>query len=285
MSESVLCQRYSHVARITLNRPERGNAVNIENLTALKELLDEAIGDDDVRAIVLEGRDGVFCRGMDFRFLLEQRSESRSEPEKHGVGELSSSFSAPYLRAVMTLRNSPKPVIAAIDGDVLAGGMGLALACDMVLATRGRSTFGLSEVLFGLIPAYVFPFLLERVTFKRARYLVLSSKKLTAEEALQFGIVDDLADDDALERKLSEHLKRVLYSSPQALALTKSYSDVIARQQIEEAVETAGDQLTALLNDEKNIDAIRSFLEGDKMSWMVRYRRPKGGGATPESEP
>ncbi len=263
MSESVLCQKQSHVARITLNRPERGNAINLENLGALKALLDDAIDDSDLRVIVIEGSSGVFCRGMDFEYLLGEQG--------HGI---TTSFSAPYLEVVMTIRNSPKPVIAAIDGEVLAGGMGIALACDIVLATP-RSVFGLSEVLFGLIPAYVFPFLLDRLPLKKARFVVLSSRTFTAHESYGLGIVDDLAEEGRLEKKVTKYLKRLLYSSPAALALTKRYSDDISGRQIKEAVQVAGDQLTSLLNDGENIEAIRSFMAGEKMSWMVRYRRPK----------
>jgi enoyl-CoA hydratase/carnithine racemase len=241
--------------------------VNAENLAALGQSLENAIDDADIRAIVVEGSGGVFCRGMDFRHLLASRGRSK--------GNIGRDFSEPYIRAVMRIRNSPKPVVAAIDGEVLAGGMGLALACDIVLATE-RSVFGLSEVLFGLIPAYVFPFLLERVPLKRARFLVLSSKTFAAPEAHRLGIVDDLAADDALEKLLTRYLKRLLYSSPAALALTKSYSDRIHAKPIAEAAEHAGVQLTQLLNDKNNIDAISAFLEGDKMPWMARYKRPRG---------
>ncbi len=260
VKEPVICELKSYVSRIVLNNPERGNVVNNNNLELLYKFVKESNDNPDCRVIVIEGKDGVFCRGMDFQNLIKNAD--------NGVKE---EWSEPYIRAVMEIRNSSKPVIASIDGDVLAGGMGIALACDIVLATK-RSNFGLSEVIFGIIPAYVFPFLLERVNFKKSRFMVLSSRKFTAEESFGLGVVDDIADDDKLEKKLKEYLKRLLSSSPDALALVKRYSDDINGQNIKDAAVVAQQTLTALLNQKKNIDAIKSFLEGDSLEWVVKYK-------------
>ena len=247
MSEPVLYSLQSHVARLTLNRPENGNVVNAETLAAIQSGLDAALADGDCRAVVIEGREGVFCRGMDFPATL-----------KEAEGGLDDAFAEPYGRVVTTIRNSPKPVVAAVDGEVLAGGMGIALACDIVLATPG-SVFGLSEVLFGLIPAYVFPFLLERMPYKKARFMVLSSQKFSAAQARDLGVVDEVAED--LEKALTRYLKR--------------YSDRIQGEQLRQALSVAGQQLTALLRDNGTIEAITAFLEGDRMPWAAKYRRPR----------
>ena len=264
MSEAVLYDLHSHVARITLNRPKEGNVVNLENLDQLYRHLAAAEADPECRAIVIEGRDGVFSRGMDFGFML-------GKSEQEGIDE---GFAAPYQRAVLQIRDSTKPVVAAVDGEVLAGGTGIALACDIVVATE-RSTFGLSEVLFGIIPAYVLPLLLERVSFKRARYMVLSSKKLTAEEARLFGAFDEVVADDGLEKAVTGHLKRLLFASPDALALVKRYTDTIFRERMKDAMVEASRQLSSLLREKKNTDAIKAFMEGEMMPWTVRYKRPK----------
>ncbi|MCP4602852.1 MAG: enoyl-CoA hydratase/isomerase family protein [Proteobacteria bacterium] len=263
MSEAVLYDLHSHVARITLNRPEIGNVVNIDNLKLLNQYLIDANENPDCRAVVIEGSSGVFSRGMDFQFMIKQSEK--------GIGR---EFSEPYIKAVMQIRNSDKPVIAAVDGEVLAGGLGIVLASDIVIATH-RSVFGLSEVVFGIIPAYVFPLLLERVSFKKARFMVLSSRKFSAEEAYLFGLVDELIENDKLDKSLTIYLKRLLASSPEALSLTKTYSNNISQKKIEESIEMAGKQLTELLNDKKNLEAIKSFQEGEKLPWTVKYRRKK----------
>ena len=266
MCEDVKYDLHSRVATIRLNRPESGNVVNSENLNLMHRYLLRAEDDDDCRCVVIEGSKGVFSRGMDFAFMLQRASS----------GKIDSEFHKPYLDVVTKIRSLTKPVVAAIDGEVLAGGMGIALACDIVIATK-RSVFGLSEVVFGLIPAYVFPFLLERVSFKRARYMVLSSEKFSAEKAHLFGVVDELVEDEMLEKRLIACLKRLLASSPRALTLTKSYSEKIFRQNMDEAVKSATKELTALLNDKGNIEAIQSFIEGGKLPWMAKYKRKKRG--------
>ncbi len=263
MADSVLYSVHCHVARITLNRPEAGNVVNEENLTKITEFIVAAENDPDIRAVVLEGRDGVFSRGMDFRFMLGKAKE----------GGIADNFGAPYATAVLSIRNAKKPVIAAVDGEALAGGCGLVLACDIVIATQ-RSIFGLSEVLFGIIPAYVFPLLLERVPLKRARFLVLSSEKLSADTALRFGIFDQVVADDALEKALTVQLKRLLFASPGALAVVKSYSDAIFGKKIEDAMVLAEHQLSTLLRDKQNTDAVSAFLEGEMPAFSLRYKKP-----------
>jgi len=265
MTAPVLYDLHSHVARITLNRPDKGNVVNLDNLNLLHDHIERAEADPECRAIVIEGSGGVFSRGMDFGFMLKRS-------EKEGID---ADFGAPYARAVLKIRNAAKPVIAAVDGEVVAGGTGLALSCDIVLATE-RSRFGLTEVLFGIIPAYVFPLLLERVSLKRARYLVLTSEKLTATDAVTFGLFDRVVADDKLEKALTATLKRLLFASPDALRTVKTYSDEIFRKRLEDAMKHAADQLSLLLKDPRNTDAIKAFMDGDTMPWVAKYKRKKG---------
>ncbi len=257
---SVLCEVKSYVANIILNNPENGNVVNNENLSLINQFLNDAISSENVRVIVIEGKDQVFCRGMDFKNLLKN-SEMGIKDEFH----------EPYKETVKTIRNSPKPVIAKIDGDVLAGGMGIALACDIVLATK-RSIFGLSEVLFGIIPAYVFPLLLERVNYKKARFMILSSKKFNAQDAYQYGIIDDICEDDKINKLTKDYIKRLLYSSPDALKLVKEYSDKLTENEFDKSIDFAQKQLTELLNNKKNIESIKLFLDGEKPEWAISYK-------------
>jgi enoyl-CoA hydratase/carnithine racemase len=261
MSEpSVIFKVNCFVAHIILNKPEQGNVVNNDNLSLMKDYLNNAISSDEVRLIVIEGRDQVFCRGMDFKNLLNNVNQG-----------IKDEFHKPYKDVVKLIRNSPKPVIAKIDGDVLAGGMGIAMACDIIIATK-RSLFGLSEVLFGIIPAYVFPLLLERVNYKKARFLILTSKRLNASDAYKYGIVDELCEDEKINKITKDYIKRLLYSSPDALKITKEYSDKLTDNKFDQAINFAQKQLTELLNNKKNINAIKQFLEGEKPEWAISYK-------------
>lgn len=255
----------SHVGKIRLSQPETGNVINAAVLSELAENLRKCIDDKSCRALVLSGSSGVFCRGMDFRAMLAQGAEGFDKD-----------FAEPYREVVLQLRNSPKPVVAAVDGEVLAGGLGLVLACDVVIATT-RSSFALPEVLFGLIPAYVLPLLLERVSLKRARYMALSTQRIDAATALAFGIVDEVVHTDAgtgqLDKAISRLLKRLLWGSPQALGLVKRYTDDLVDKRLSEAMADAGMLLADALNDTRNRDAIRDFMEGERPSWSVSYKR------------
>lgn len=262
MKSSVIKEEKSYVTFITLNNPENGNAVNNDNLELIYQYLTEAENNDQCRIIVIQGKDKVFCKGMDFKNLLNNTNDDKP---------ILKDFSEPYKRVIKTIRYSGKPVIALVDGDVIAGGMGILLACDIVIATSD-SKFGLTEVLFGIIPAYVFPLLIERVSYKKARYLILTSKVLDAKQAYECGIVDEVIETDRLEKKLKEYIKRILYSSPEALKLIKNYSDKITNCEIDNSIDYAQEQLTALLNDKNNIKTIKNFMEGEKPYWAVSYK-------------
>ena len=119
---SVLYEEKCFVANILLNKPENGNVVNNDNLSLIKKYLNNAISSENIRVILFEGKDQVFCRGMDFKNLLKNADQG-----------IKDEFHEPYKDVVKLIRNSTKPVIAKIDGDVLAGGMGIALACDIIL--------------------------------------------------------------------------------------------------------------------------------------------------------
>lgn len=247
-----------HTAWITLASPATGNTLHQESLCLLKQYIDAARQDCGVRLIILQGQTQVFCRGMDFTKLLHQAAVEE--------------FTTPYMDTVMALRDCEKPVLTFVDGDVLAGGMGLVCASDIVLATENAS-FGLSEVFFGLIPAYVLPLLLERVPFKKARYLALSARRIKADEAHTIGLVDEVIPAAQSRAKLREYRQRLLFSSPDALGLVKSYTDTLLTADLKRAMLKARIQLEKLLMDKQTITTIREFQEGGSMPWNVGSRK------------
>lgn len=262
--QQVVSEGHNFVTTIRLNQPQKGNVLNLNNMSLLFDMVQKAIHSNDCRIIVIEGSKGVFSRGMDFRYIIDNRDEIVN----------SSSFTKVYADVLMLLRDSPKPVISVVDGEAIAGGLGIVLACDIVLASS-NSIFALSEVLFGLIPAYVLPFLLERVSLKKARFMVLSSQKFTAEAMYYSGIVDEVIDQSQLQKRLRDYLKRLLFSNPEALCLVKRYSDNIFENKLRDSLIEAERQLNDLLSDKSKIDAINSFQNGDKMPWSVNYKKRK----------
>lgn len=196
--------------------------------------------------VTLEGDSGAFCEGLDLSSLS-------------GTDIESSAALASFADLLRAIEEAPRPVIAMVDGPALGGGVGLAAAADLVLASP-HATFALPETLFGLIPAMVFPPLARRVGHTRARWLALSAARVSAREACRLGLVDEVADD--LEGALGRHAHRLQRLDPRALAATKSiavaYDSGPARYRDEAAA-----RFQELLASPETRDRIDRYLSGD----------------------
>ena len=210
-SEVVLLASTGGVARITLNRPEKRNALNSELIEALKDALRRAAEVVDVRVIVLSGAGSDFCSGADLSALQKIATASVAENLED----------ARSLMELFTLIRSIRvPVVAAVRGRALAGGCGLATACDIVLAARS-SRFGYPEVKIGFVPAMVMAILRRNVSEKRAFEMVTLGAEIGAEDALSFGLVNRVLDDEAFEDEVDAFVQRFMKTSGAAVALTK----------------------------------------------------------------
>ena len=233
-------------------------------LDQLGALLRAAEDSTVCRVLVLESTPAVFCRGMDLDFLVAHAGEDQSE-------KLSN-----YARCMEQLRASKKAVICLVDGEAMGGGVGLAAAADMVLATA-RASFALPECVLGLIPAMVLPLLCERMPVQKARWMALSSRSVKAPEALELGLVDELVEGPIqLEQALRRILKRLLRASPKAVAKLKRYSSEIATLSRADALELGAERTANDLIELETIAAIRGFIAGESPPWFERYR-PGGG--------
>jgi len=201
-----------NVCVVTFNRPEQRNSINralIVDLTSLLTALDQR---PDIRVIVLAGQKGWWCTGMDF-----QEFTSGVEPDE-------THFNA-YAALLRQLTMLPKIVVAQVDGRVLAGGLGLMSACDLVIASPA-SQFGLPEALWGLLPAMVMPFLMRRVGFQAAYRLTLTTTTIDVEQARAMALVDEVdADPAAAIRRLCRRLCRL---HPTTVEQIKAYSNALA---------------------------------------------------------
>ena len=207
----VLYEVERSIARITLNRPDKRNALNDELIAALKEALSRANSDQNVRALVLTGAGSDFCAGADLDALqkLSQASVDENLADARSLMEL-----------FVLIREVRVPVIAAVRGRALAGGCGLALACDIVLAARA-ARFGFPEVRIGFVPAMVMTILRRNVSEKKAFELLTLGPEISADEAEAFGLVNGLLDDEAFDDELDAFPSRFEKVSRSAVALTK----------------------------------------------------------------
>lgn len=210
-SKQVLYSVEGARALLTLNRPEKRNALNDAVISGLKESLRMADEDERVRVVVITGAGADFCSGADLSALQKISKASVME-------NLEDARSLMNLFALM--RRVRVPVVAAVRGRALAGGCGLATACDIVLASRG-ARFGYPEVKIGFVPAMVMAILRRNVSEKRAFELITRGAEISAEEAERIGLVNQVFDEDDFEANVDGYAAAFEKMSRSAIALSK----------------------------------------------------------------
>ena len=252
-------QSAGRTARITLNRPDRRNAIDDVMLGELAASFGAAARDPAVRVIILSGAGEAFCAGADLAYLRTMQSYDL-EGNRADSGRLAS-----LLRQIHELR---KPVIAAVHGPALAGGCGLAVVCDFIIASREHATFGFPEVRIGFIPALVSIFLVKRIGEGRARELILRGNTLSADEAERLGLVTAVVPHDQLPSTV-DALADELASrcGPMALGLSKELLARVSGLSTREALEVAGNMNAAARMTTECREGIAAFLEKRPLRW------------------
>ncbi len=241
------------IARITLNRPAKRNALNEALVSALKEALRKAAAEEAVRVAVITGAGQDFCSGADLEVL-------------GNISEASVSENAEDARSLMELfeliRQVPIPVVAAVRGRALAGGCGLASACDLVLAASS-TRFGYPEVKIGFVPAMVMAILRRNVSEKRAFELITRGAEISANEAREMGLVNHVFSDEEFEDNVDAYARGFEKVSQSAVALTKSLLYQIDGMAFAEALETGADVNVIARMTEDCQKGIAGFLKGE----------------------
>jgi methylglutaconyl-CoA hydratase len=199
------------VARITLNRPEKRNALNDELIGVLKDSLALAAEDEQVRVVLLAGAGQDFCSGADLA-ALDRTADAGVLDHLATAHELADVF--------LAMRHHPKPIVAAVRGRAFAGGCGLATACDIVLAAESAQ-FGYPEVKIGFIPAMVMAILRRSVSEKRAFELLTTGDPICATEALSIGLINGTFPDEIFEASVEAYVDALAAKSASAVGLTK----------------------------------------------------------------
>jgi methylglutaconyl-CoA hydratase len=199
------------VALVTLNRPEKRNALNDALVNGLKDSLREADADKQVRVVVVTGAGADFCSGADLA-ALQKISESSVTENLEDAQSLMELFAL--------VRRMRVPVVAAVRGRALAGGCGLATACDIVLAARS-ARFGYPEVKIGFVPAMVMAILRRNVSEKRAFELIVRGSEIGAAEAERLGLVNHVFEDAEFEREVEDYVASFEKVSRSAVMLSK----------------------------------------------------------------
>ncbi|MCB0583484.1 MAG: enoyl-CoA hydratase/isomerase [Phaeodactylibacter sp.] len=237
---------------LQIYRPEANNSINALLVEEILLVLKQLEADPAIKVVVLEGYAGHFCTGMDFRAVSESGADIMFGDDPNG-----------YYNMLKHFLSCSKTIISKVEGKVNAGGIGLVAASDIVIADE-KATFGLSEALFGLLPACVMPFLVRRVGFQKAQWMTLLTQPISAQRAYEIGLVDEISDNvnDTVRRNLLR-LARLETSTIKEL---KEYMMQLWYMD-EQTQKLAVDKLTSLVNSESVQTNIKNFIQNGKFPW------------------
>src|SRR3984885_4867049 len=244
------------VAALTLNRPEKRNAISFDLIDDLLRALEE-VSKSDAIVLILTGAGKAFCSGLDLenlKALLGRSPEQNLEDSRTMV------------QLFRSLYQFPKVTIAAVNGAAIAGGTGLALLCDFTLAVP-EAKFGYTEVRIGFVPAIVSTFLLRQVGEKQARDLLLTGRIFSAEEALHLGLIREIVAPDGLRARARELATLLMENSPASLRATKKLLSAHACAELDAQIEAAIRENAAIRTTADFREGITSFLEKRKPVW------------------
>jgi isohexenylglutaconyl-CoA hydratase len=247
---------------MTLDDPATRNALTSTMLEDLQHVLDATRGELSLRALVIQGKDGLFCAGGNLKGVV---SGSRS------AGEGSDGVREENRRAGLlfhALNSHSSPVVAVVDGPAMGGGFGLVCCADIVITTP-RARFALSETRVGLAPAQIAPFVIARVGLSAARRLALTGLRLDAEAAAVIGLSDyPCANAAEASARLEQLLGEISQCGPRANACTKSLLLEIARASNDAIIDRAAEIFANCVRSDEGREGISAFIEKRSPSWV-----------------
>src|SRR3954449_9709472 len=259
MSEELLYEVDEGVATVTLNRPDQRNALNSELLAALVEAMQRVRDDDEVRAVVLTGAgDKVFCAGAD----LGGFAANAALVDKHFASDL-------FIEFFRLMPRLGKPSLCAANGHVLAGGMGLALSCDLVIAKEG-ATFGTPEINVGAFPYMIMSIIYRNVPRKKVNEMMLLGERLSAEQAVEYGLANKVVPAGEFDVAVAEWATKLASKSP---VLMRLGHDAMYRQQdmaVDDALDYLRSQLSLTFSTEDIVEGVTAFFEKRDPEWKGR---------------
>jgi polyketide biosynthesis enoyl-CoA hydratase PksH len=251
--ETIIINKTEFGQEIILNRPERKNSINSKMAEEISNALKRA-EEKGISVVVLKGQEGFFCTGMDFEAF------TNSDPNN------SESFSPDYMELLRYISLFPGIVISLVDGEVMAGGVGLVAASDLVIATQ-KARFSLSEALWGLLPAMVTPYLIRRIGFQNAYRMTLTTMPVSAARAYEINLADEFTES---EKEANETLKRIwLRVGKLSTNTIKEMKEYFRKMWIitEETEETAKAEIIKLTGMPQVRENIENFVKYGKFPW------------------
>jgi len=246
MPDTLIYQVKNSVASLVIDRQPQRNALTHDIISLFLTRLDEAEGDPSVRAVSITGAgDKAFCSGADLAGAA--------------AGDMGRAF-ADYARLLKRISSFPKPTLAMVNGYCMAGGMGLMLACDMVIA-RPTAKFGAPEVNVGLWPMMIGALIYRNAPKKKAMEMILTAKKLTAAQAMEMGLITRVAAPERLNDEAAEILAGLVSRSPIGIRLGKRAFYEMEDMPFEEALDFLSGKIAEVASTDDAKEGVMAFIE------------------------
>ncbi len=243
---------------VTLNRPDVRNAFNEDVIRDLSAWAATVRADGSIRVVVLRGAGASFCAGADLKWMSRMAGYSREE-----------NLADARLAAAMflALDSLPVPLIGRIHGAALGGGAGLAAVCDVVVAAED-AMFGFTEVVLGIPPSMISPYVVRKIGLSAARELCLSGVRFSAARAKDIGLVHDVVTSDRLDLTVDRHVAQFLKASPSAVAVTKQLLAQVEGRLPADVLEQTVDAIATQRVSAEGQEGMRAFLQKRPASWQ-----------------
>ena len=249
-----------HVATVTLQRPDKRNAFNDEMISELTAAFTKLGADHDVRVIVLAAAGKAFCAGADLNWMRAMADYSYEE---------NLADADKLAQMLKTIYECPKPTIAAIQGDVYAGGMGLVAACDIAIAVK-IANFCLSEVRLGLVPATISPYVIRAIGARAAQRYFLSAEVFDSKKARQLGFIHERVSEESLDDAVDTLCQRMIKNSPDAVKTCKQLlHDVAGAPITDELIADTVKGIADIRSSTQGREGVQAFLQKRKPDWLV----------------
>ncbi len=267
MTTNIAIERQGPVGLVTLNRPERHNAFDDALIAELTDALRTVEADDTIRVVVLSAVGKSFSAGADLNWMRRVAGASQEENRRDAMA----------LAALMrTLAELRKPTVARVQGPAYGGGVGLVACCDIAVATL-RSTFALSEVKLGLVPAVISPYVVAAIGARAARRYFLTAETIEASDAWRLGLVHEIAqDDEDLDEKVGNVVDALLACGPAAQAESKSLIRAVMNRPVSlDLIQDTAERIARIRSSPEGAEGVAAFLERRRASWLPPEPEPE----------
>ena len=248
------------ICTLTLNRPDKHNALNAQMIRELRDAAELSDKDNGIRVVVLAATGKSFCAGGDLGWMQEQAGKDRA-------GKIRESSQLAMM--LQELDGLSKPLIGRVQGPAYGGGVGMMSVCDIVVASRS-ARFALTETRLGLIPATIGPYVVRRLGEGAARQVFMNAAMFDAERAQRLGLVSIVAGDDDLDSLVEEQARAFLDCAPGAVADAKALCQYLARNPQTDQLDFTANKLADRWESEEAQEGIRCFFAKEKPSWAKR---------------